>query len=349
MDVFKLRDRLTGDYADYVRSFIQIRDDRIREHVDREMTGGLLWPDPLIQLNPSFEPGETIDELVEEGVLHPECRRIFQVGKDASGSAGKALRLHRHQVEAVRAARTGKSYVLTTGTGSGKSLAYIIPIVDHVLRNGSGKGIQAVVVYPMNALANSQFGELEKFLVRGYAKGGEPVRFRRYTGQESEDEREQIITNPPDILLTNYVMLELLLTRPREKNLVARARGLRFLVLDELHVYRGRQGADVGMLARRARQAFAADALQCVGTSATLSSEGTWEQQQTEVARVATRLFGTSVEPNNVIGETLRRVTTALDFEGAEVVSQLRQRLEGGQPPANRYADLPRRLPLGTP
>jgi hypothetical protein len=57
-----------------------------------------------VQLNPSFEPGETIDQLVDDGTLHPECRRIFQVGKDASGSAGKALRLHRHQVEAVRAA-----------------------------------------------------------------------------------------------------------------------------------------------------------------------------------------------------------------------------------------------------
>jgi ATP-dependent helicase YprA (DUF1998 family) len=337
MDVFKLRDRLIQDYGDYVRSFIQICDERIRDHVDRTLSGGLLWPDPLIQLNPSFEPGETIDQLVDEGTLHSECRRIFQVGKDAAGSAGKPLRLHTHQAEAVRTARTGKSYVLTTGTGSGKSLAYIIPIVDHVLRNGSGRGIQAVVVYPMNALANSQFGELEKFLVRGYPKGGEPVRFRRYTGQESEEEREAIITNPPDILLTNYVMLELLLTRPRERNLVARARGLRFLVLDELHVYRGRQGADVGMLARRARQAFAAPSLQCVGTSATLSSEGSWGQQQAKVADVASRLFGTTVEPGCVIGETLRRVTPALDFGDAAVVSRLRECLRTGASPSKRY------------
>ena len=65
------------------------------------------------------------------------------------------LRLHRHQVQGIRSARAGHSYVLTTGTGSGKSLAYIVPIVDHVLRKGPGKGIQAIIVYPMNALANS--------------------------------------------------------------------------------------------------------------------------------------------------------------------------------------------------
>ena len=74
--------------------------------------------------------------------------------------------------------------MLTSGTGSGKSLTYIVPIVDHVLRKGSGRGIQAIVVYPMNALANSQDEELRKFLEKGYPEGKPPVRFARYTGQE---------------------------------------------------------------------------------------------------------------------------------------------------------------------
>ena len=74
-----------------------------------------------------------------------------------------------------------ESYVLTTGTGSGKSMAYIVPIVDRVLREGSGKGVRAIVVYPMNALANSQRNELEKFLGKEHQK----VTFERYTGQES--------------------------------------------------------------------------------------------------------------------------------------------------------------------
>ena len=87
-----------------------------------------------------------------------------------------------HQVDAIRKAKESKSYILTSGTGSGKSLAYIVPIVDHILRRGSGKGVQAIVVYPMNALANSQDEELRKFIERGYEKGKAPVRFARFTG-----------------------------------------------------------------------------------------------------------------------------------------------------------------------
>ena len=96
----------------------------------------------------------------------------------------------------------------------------------------------------MNALANSQQEELSKFINAAYPEERGPVRFNRYTGQESDEEREAIIANPPDILLTNYVMLELILTRSIEtKGIVPKARGLQFLVLDELHTYRGRQGA----------------------------------------------------------------------------------------------------------
>lgn len=339
MDVFALRSRLIGDYAEYVRSFIAIRDPRIREQVDRELTAGRLWPDPLIQLNPTFESAGTIDELVAEDVLHPECRRIFQRDKEPGGGGGKPLLLHRHQVDAIRAATTGKSYVLTTGTGSGKSLAYIVPIVDAVLRAGPGRGVRAVVVYPMNALANSQAGELEKFLCRGYPEGKPPVRFARYTGQETEEERQAIITRPPDVLLTNYVMLELLLTRPRERQLVQAARGLRFLVLDELHVYRGRQGADVAMLVRRAREAFAAPDLQCVGTSATLATEGSYGEQRAEIGRVAGKLFGAPVDPDRVIGETLRRATPEVDWSVPSEAARLRERLASGAAPPERYDD----------
>src|SRR5207249_798864 len=126
-------------------------------HVEDELRAGLLWPEALVQLNPSYEPGGLIDELVERGLLHAGCSTVFRRNKDVAGG-GRALRLHRHQVEAIEAARRGANYVLTTGTGSGKSLAYIVPIVDSVLRE-PGPGIKAIVVYPMNALANSQENE----------------------------------------------------------------------------------------------------------------------------------------------------------------------------------------------
>ncbi|MBW2072408.1 MAG: DEAD/DEAH box helicase [Deltaproteobacteria bacterium] len=336
MDIFGLRDRLIEDYASYIESFIHIQDERVRQHVNQALANGLLWPDPLIQLNPSFEPGEWIDELVDQGVLHEECRRIFRINKDPD-DAGKPLRLHRHQADAVKAARTADHYVLTTGTGSGKSLAYIVPIVDHVLRVGSGKGIRAIIVYPMNALCNSQVGELQKFLNYGYPKGGEPVRFARYTGQEGDEERQNIIANPPDIILTNYVMLELILTRPYERNLVEAAQGLRFLVLDELHTYRGRQGADVALLVRRLRDVCQAHDLQCVGTSATLAGPGTYEEQRKEIAAVAGKLFGAAVKPERVIGETLRKATAETDLSAAHFIDDLKARVSDGsrQPPTD--------------
>lgn len=337
MDVFSLRNRVISHYSDYIQSFINIRDERVRTHVGDELRNGLLWPEPLLQLNPAFEPGDTIDAMVDAAQLHPLCRKIFRIKEE--GKPDQPLRLHRHQTEAVEAAASGDNYVLTTGTGSGKSLAYIIPIVNYVLSQGSGKGIRAIVVYPMNALANSQQNELEKFLHRGFSTGQPPVTFRRYTGQEQNEEREEILANPPDILLTNYVMLELLLTRPRDKKLVNAARErLQFLVLDELHTYRGRQGADVAMLVRRVRNICANQRLQCVGTSATMAGGGTFGQQQQQIANVASRLFGTEVKPTRVIGETLRRVTEEYDFTIAEHQSRLQQRVSTlAQPPLSDF------------
>jgi ATP-dependent helicase YprA (DUF1998 family) len=237
LDVFEVRDRLIGDYEAFTRGFLEVRDQRIRAYVDEQLARGLRWPDPWLALNPSFQPGGTIDELVDAGVLHEGCRRIFRVKRSPEEGEGSQLTLYRHQREAIEVAATGGSYVLTTGTGSGKSLSYLVPIVDRVLREGSGQGVRAIVVYPMNALANSQLGELGKFLEYGFPAGRPPVTFARYTGQEGDEEREEILGNPPDIILTNYVMLELMLLRPRERrHLIEAARGLRFLVLDELHL-----------------------------------------------------------------------------------------------------------------
>ncbi len=336
MDIFDFRQKLIDDYAAYTRGFITVRETKLSDFVQEQLREGVLWPEPLIQLNPSFETGESIDDLVSANVLHRNCRRIFRI-KSENDLEGKPLRLHRHQSESIRVAGKGFSYVLTTGTGSGKSLSYIIPVVDHVLRYGSGKGIQAIIVYPMNALANSQVNELNKYLGIGYTDGRGPVTFARYTGQEKLEERERILSKPPDILLTNYVMLELILTRPRDSQLVQAARGLKFLVFDELHTYRGRQGADVAMLIRRVRDAMSAHQLQCIGTSATLSTDGNVGDQQRTVAEVATKLFGTEIRPEHVIGETLRRVTKRTDLESSEFRDALTKRvnLEGRDAPTD--------------
>ena len=125
------------------------------------------------------------------------------------------------------------------------------------------------------------------------------------------DVGKQLVVNPPDILLTNFVMLELILTRPSERALVEAARGLRFLVLDELHTYRGRQGSDVALLCRRARQGFHAPELQYIGTSATLASEGTEAERRHEIAGVAGLLelgSGLCGKLGSALGVTRREV-----------------------------------------
>ena len=314
MDVFSFRDSLVSQYENFTRSFTKILSPDIKQFVDGEYAQQRYWPTPLIQLNPSFVSGGDIGYFVKEGLLHPECESIFRYGKTEDGLPGYPLTLHKHQEEAIRIAQTGQSYVLTTGTGSGKSLSYFIPIIDLVLKakaKGGHSGISAIVVYPMNALANSQLEELQKYLCLGYPAGKEPVRFARYTGQESDPERQAIAANPPDILLTNYVMLELMLTRHSapDPQIVEHAKGMKFLVLDELHTYRGRQGADVAMLVRRVRDRMNLNLL-CVGTSATMASDGTASDRSAVVAKIATRLFGSDVKPSNIVTETLRRVTS---------------------------------------
>lgn len=310
MDVFQFRQKLVTDYSAFTRSFTRVRADDVKNFVERAYASQRYWPAPLVQVNPNFRLGHAVDELVKAGSLHKECGQIFRAGKSAS-SAGTSLRLFKHQEEAIGFAQTGASYVLTTGTGSGKSLAYFVPIIDAILKakdQDPTPRTRAIIIYPMNALANSQLEELGKFLSDYGSKP--PITYGRYTGQESDEERQYLASNPPDILLTNFMMLELLMTRQddKDKAVVRNAKGLRYLVLDELHTYRGRQGADVALLVRRVREALSED-LQCIGTSATMATEGTEAVKNSLVADVAARLFGTHIDTSHVITETLQRVT----------------------------------------
>jgi superfamily II DNA/RNA helicase/very-short-patch-repair endonuclease len=333
MNVFDLRDQLSSDYARFIQGFIQIRDQRIAQIVEQSFQTGRLIPPPLIQLNPSFESGRSIEELVEAGLLSSPCLDVFRADKTAA-DRGRPMRLHHHQDRAVEIARTGDNYVLTTGTGSGKSLAYMVPIVDSILREGGNRGIRAIVVYPMNALANSQLGELAKFCSAApFTEDRPAVRFARYTGQENAAEKAAIIQQPPDILFTNYVMLELMLTRQRERPLIERAKGLQFIVFDELHTYRGRQGSDVALLIRRLKEQLEARNLQHIGTSATMSSEGSPAERRAKVAEIATQIFGATVKPEHVIGEKLRRQTSEVDFAEEAARSRLADRVRAGSPP----------------
>ena len=306
MDVFQLRNHVVGTYSAYTRSFLNIADEEIRAFVQERLDAGELWPDALIQLSPAFAYDQTVAELARSHVLHPLCAQIF--GR-REGETFTSLRLYRHQRDAINLARDRKHFVVTTGTGSGKSLTYVVPIVDYVLRNHPERGqVRAILVYPMNALINSQELGINAFLANLPAEQRALVQVARYTGQESEARKTEIQQNPPHILLTNYVMLELMLTRPDEYRFVeAGLTDLQFVVLDELHTYRGRQGADVAMLIRRLRERCGNPHLTCIGTSATMISAEAGGDPREVVAGVAGTIFGAEVGPDQVITETLTR------------------------------------------
>ncbi|PYE31954.1 ATP-dependent helicase YprA (DUF1998 family) [Rhizobium sp. PP-WC-1G-195] len=311
MKAFEFDHRLIDSYARFSRSFSTIRSADLKSELDRQYDAGRFWPDALLSLNPRYLQGRTVDDLVASGDLDDATGKIFRFGQTP-------LRLHRHQAQSIAKAQAGKSYVVTTGTGSGKSLCFFVPVVDAIVRArkaGKPRRTSAIIIYPMNALANSQLKEIEKFIAQsGLPSELKPV-VRRYTGQESQEQRQQIADNPPDILLTNFMMAELLLTRQDalDTKVIENANGLNFIVLDELHTYRGRQGADVAILVRRLRNRCAPDNTPiCIGTSATMSSEGSDINRAQAVADVASRLFGTPIGPESVIDESLQRATNDL-------------------------------------
>lgn len=298
MNVFDSHEKIVRDYASYIRSFININDAQIRGVVEQALGDGKLWPEPLLQFNPAYEIVGRVDQVASDGLLHPSLTDVF-----------RGYSLYRHQVEAIALGTRGEDFVVTSGTGSGKSLTYIASIFDHLFRHPAPDGVTAVVVYPMNALINSQTKEFELYRDHYEKATGSPfpIRFGQYTGQEKEEVRQRLREDPPHVLLTNYMMLELLLTRVQERPVRDAIFGnARFLVFDELHTYRGRQGADIAMLIRRIR-AQCRQEVTCIGTSATMTSVGSLASQREAVADVATTVFGRRFQPGQVIGETLAR------------------------------------------
>ncbi len=289
-------------YKEYVCSFIRIRDERIREHVHRELLdSNRLWPQPIVQLNPPYEMGRPLDELARAEQMHDNVPRFF------TDRSGQPIHLYLHQDEAICKVLAGRSVVVTSGTGSGKTLTYFVPIFNHIWQREPG-GVCAIVVYPTNALVNSQLNWLREACSRAAEHGLpglDPDRyFRRYTGQESDEEKADIQKHPPYILLTNYMMLELMLLRPKEHMLIGKA--LRFVVVDELHTYRGRTGADMALLMRRIRARSGRDDLIYIGTSATVASGDTPTDRRRATAEFASLLFGVDITPSDVVEESLR-------------------------------------------
>ncbi len=335
MDVLLTHKQVVEDYASYIQSFLNIADPAIRSTVEEKLAEGRLWPEPLLQFNPAYESAGTVEQIAASGVVHKDIPDIL-----------KGYSLYKHQVDAIKLGSSDRDFIVTSGTGSGKSLTYIGTIFNHLLSHPSEGGIRAVIVYPMNALINSQFEEFKRYQENYEKATGKPfpISFGQYTGQEKEELRERMRESPPHVLLTNYMMLELLLTRTAERRIRDSIYShLKYLVFDELHTYRGRQGADVAMLIRRI-QAQCAYKLVCIGTSATMASGDDPSQQKAQIAAVATVLFGRTFGADQVVSESLAR--SLADGDSLPNVSELRAAIEAGVHPSASLDDL-RANPLG--
>jgi len=254
--------------------------------------------------------------------------------------------LFRHQWEAFdRAVYRKANVVVATGTGSGKTECFQLPILYRLLTELSTirtkRGVRALLVYPLNALVEDQIMRLRRLLfwvnlqfhqtgtpslqnqqiTFGRYTGDTPVNPRDHTRTESMEAlkglgelvfREDMQLNPPDILITNFTMLEYMLLREDDRQLFASPELLNFIVLDEVHTYAGTQGMEVAMLIRRLRGFLEARQgrdlpIQCIGTSATLGGA----DPKNQAATFATNLFGARFDSENIIIGEIRQRTAA--------------------------------------
>ncbi|GLI35199.1 DEAD/DEAH box helicase [Desulforhabdus amnigena] len=223
-----------------------------------------------------------------------------------------------HQETAFRrlSGEETKSTLVATGTGSGKTECFLYPVLDYCYRHRGEPGIKAIIIYPMNALATDQAKRLAK-LIHGNENLRDKIRAGLFIGQMEENAAtamtaDRVITNkdtlrlnPPDILLTNYKMLDYLLIRPRDFSLW-QANGpetLKYLVVDELHTFDGAQGTDLACLIRRLKERLKTPEkyLCCVGTSATLGGK----ESARDLQDYSGEVFGEEFDADSVIAESL--------------------------------------------
>ncbi len=330
---------VVGDFLRYQLTAYPFADERLytqmRELLSLERTRHTpLLRGPYVSLSRAFRVGATLKELIGAALLHPLMESLVPYE-----------RLYGHQEIAIRAIASGRTTLISTGTGSGKTEAFLYPIISRCLRlrdEGAPSGIIAVLVYPMNALAEDQLGRLRDLLAGtgitfGMYVGKTPKRAADVPGERLKagssrsdyrkaleralQEKRATAVHPPEerpsreemraagkqprILLTNVKQLELLLTRQTDVILFDGAR-LDFLVMDEAHTYGGAVGAETACLIRRLRAFCGRKASEtvCVGTSATLLDPALGHQA---ARQFASRFFGVAADAIEVVTEEYER------------------------------------------
>lgn len=221
------------------------------------------------------------------------------------------------------------STLVATGTGSGKTECFLYPVLHHCWEQRGKPGIKAVLIYPMNALASDQAKRIAEMISKSPELDGQ-ITAGLYVGQQESEpktrmtaasvitDKETIRKSPPDILLTNYKMLDYLLLRPQDAVLWAMndPETLQFLVVDELHTFDGAQGTDLACLVRRLKDRLGTPEgfLCCVGTSATLGSDS----EASSLLSYAETIFGEPFSEKSLITESRQ---SAGEFLGDEIIS----------------------------
>lgn len=311
LDPAHVSERLTNDYLAYLHSRFFFKQSSLNSQFRELLRHGTpLHRGPFLQVDSPFLAGASLRDLVAEGVLE---ERILSLPANALPPDRP---LYLHQERAIRATAAGRNTIVATGTGSGKTETYLIPIIqsllaEHAAGTLSRPGIRAVLVYPMNALANDQLKRVRALLAKspeltfGRYIGDTPrerkyglTRFRETWPDELDlpnelKSREEMWETPPHILVTNFAMLEYLLVRPQDATFFDSDTGehLKYLVLDEVHSYDGAKGSEIAMLLRRMKTQsglIKRGTLRCIGTSATL---GGGPDDATAITEFAENLF----------------------------------------------------------
>lgn len=337
--------RIEAAYQDYLSTTIHFDDERYqRQLTDLLARPRFLAKGPYLEMAWPYVASRSIRELVDEGVL---CGSMLSLG-----DIDMDRKLYLHQERAIRKAHGGRNYIVVTGTGSGKTECFLLPILNDILdefeREGPSAGIRAILLYPMNALANDQLKRLRELLA------GTDITFGRYTGETEQSlgdakekwskenpgktrlpneliSREEMQKNPPNILLTNYSMLEYMLLRPSDAKLFGHAFGghWRHLSIDEAHVYSGALGSEIALLIRRLKARVESEigrslALHCYATSATIGSDS--EEDLSKIAKFAGDLFGEHFETDPAKGIDV--ITSERDKPNAALAEEAAWRLE---------------------
>lgn len=262
-------DIIIENYVKYIETTFYINDADYMNGFKDLISKNFFRKGPFVEISNSYEIGKSLDELICDNVLSDEFRELFK-----NQSSILQRKLYKHQEEAIVSIANDNNTIITTGTGSGKTESFLFPIFNHILDDAKSNkltdGIRAIIIYPMNALANDQMKRLRELLC-DYPK----ISFALYTGEtENEDNkaldrylsvnkskplpnerisRNQIKLKPPHILITNYAMLEYLMLRPDDNILFFSdsAKNWKYIILDEAHTYKGANGIEVSMLLRR--------------------------------------------------------------------------------------------------